>query len=100
MPPPPRKVFDSSDRVGVGATYNLGGDGDGFEIGGMDANKRNGSSVFVNIKDKAIGDKGAKCCFRSSLNKRQSACDLRFEKGDRGREMFRACDCWGFALDG
>ena len=66
--PPPRKVFEGGHRVGVTTAYNLGGDGDGLKIGGMDANKRNGRAVFVNFEDEAFRHKRAESCFRGSLN--------------------------------
>ncbi len=86
--PPPREVFEGRDSIDVRAAYHLGGDGDVFEIGGMDANQRNRYAVFVHFKDKAFGHEGAECCFWSSLYERQSACGLRIKKGDRSRKMF------------
>ncbi len=69
--PPPRKVFEGRDSVDVRAAYHLGRDGDVFEISGMDANKRNCGAIFVNFENKAFGHKGAKGCFRGSLNERE-----------------------------
>ena len=37
--PPPRKGFHGSHRVGICTTNHLGGDGNVFEIGSVDANK-------------------------------------------------------------
>ncbi len=67
MPPPPREVFEGRDSIGVRTASYLGGDGDGFEIGGMDANKSDGGAIFVNFENKAFGHKGSESCFGSSL---------------------------------
>ena len=67
MPPPP-EGFKGRDSVGVATTYNLGGDGDGFEIGGRNANQSDGRAVFVHFKNETFRHKRAECCFGSPLD--------------------------------